>query len=178
MIEVIIDSIRVSLTSPHRVVVLKDSVTERYLAIWIGTAEADAITMELQNVPKPRPLTHDLLKNIIHDLGGRLVNVLINDLRKDTYYARLLIEIDGKQIEVDSRPSDAIALAVREKAPMFVADHVMDDAGTKPERDIQYDTDVEDEPETREAPVDEGKLSAWADFVNTLDFEDFDDSED
>ncbi len=171
MIEVVIDSIRVSLMSQHRIVVLRDTNSDRYLPIWIGPFEADAITIELQEMPPPRPMTHDLLKSVIRELGGHVVHILINDLRNDVYYARIVVEIDGKQVEIDSRSSDAIALAVRVKAPIFVADAVMDKGGIEP------DENVEDEimgeggvPENTEG-VDEEKLSAFADFVNSLDLD-------
>jgi len=174
MIEVVIDSIRVSLMSQHRIVVLKDINTDRYLPIWIGPFEADAITVELQEMPSARPLTHDLLKSVIRELGGKVLHVLINDLRNDVYYARLVINLDGKQMEVDSRPSDAIALAVRVKAPIFVADTVMEKASFEPDEDIEQEADTLEE---AEAGVDEGKLSAFADFVNSLDLDDLDESE-
>ncbi|MEO8395627.1 MAG: bifunctional nuclease family protein, partial [Chloroflexota bacterium] len=96
MIEVIIDSIRVSLMSQYRIVILKDTNSDRYLPIWIGPCEADAITTELQEMPPQRPLTHDLLKSMIRELGGKVVNILINDLRHDVYYARIVIDLGGK----------------------------------------------------------------------------------
>lgn len=181
MIEVVIDNIRVSLTSQHRIVVLKDMNTERYLPIWIGPSEADAITLELQDKLPERPLTHDLLKSIIQELGGRVVHVLISNLRNDIYYARIVVEVDGKQVEVDSRSSDAIALGVRVKCPIFVADEVMERAAMKPDKNIETEVlDSEslavetDEPAQK---VDDKKLSAFADFVNSLDL-DLDEDED
>jgi len=185
MIEVVIDSIRVSLMSQHRIVVLKDINQERYLTIWIGGFEADAITVELQEVPTPRPLTHDLLKSTIEEMGGRIQHVFINDLRKDVYYARLVIEVDGKTIEVDSRPSDAIALAVRVKAPIFVAETVMERAAVEPDEDVEKEADFDtallagdlDDASKPKEDVDESKLSAFADFVNSLDLDDLDDKD-
>ncbi len=172
MIEVIIDSIRVSLMSQHRVVVLKDVNSERYLPIWIGPCEAEAITVKLQDMPTPRPLTHDLLKSVIRELGGRVVHILISDLRQDVYYARIVIDVAGEQIEIDSRPSDAIALAVRVSVPIFVADSVMDRAATEPDEDVEKET-----PQEPSSEVDESRLSAFADFVDTLDFDDLEDSD-
>jgi bifunctional DNase/RNase len=171
MIEVIIDSIRVSLMSQHRIVVLKDSAGDRYLPIWIGPCEADAITIELQDMPPQRPLTHDLLKSVIRELGGKVVQIVISDLRNDVYYARIVVDVGGKQMEVDSRPSDAIALAVRAKVPIFVSEAVMDKAAIEP------DEDVEAEGPPREDDVDTGRLSAFQDFVNTLDLDELDDEE-
>lgn len=171
MIEVIIDSIRVSLMSQYRVVILKDTNTDRYLPIWIGPCEADAITIELQEMPPQRPLTHDLLRSTISELGGKVIHILISDLRSDVYYARIVIEVNGKQVEVDSRPSDAIALAVRAKAPIFVADTVMERAAIEPEDDV--------EATQREIPPGEetGRLSAFQDFVDSLDLDDLDDED-
>jgi bifunctional DNase/RNase len=172
MIEVVIDSIRVSLMSQHRIVILKDITSDRYLPIWIGPCEADAITIELQEMPPQRPLTHDLLKNMIRELGGKVVHILINDLRNDVYYARVVVDLGGKQVEIDSRPSDAIALAVRTKAPIFVNDTVMDKGAIEPE------DDVENEIIAQEGEVGEDRLSAFKDFVNSLDLDDLDDEED
>ncbi len=181
MIEVVIDSIRVSLMSQQRIVVLKEVHADRYLTIWIGSFEAEAITVELQEIPSPRPMTHDLLRSTIEQLGGKLAHILINDLRKDVYYAKLVIDVDGKQVEVDSRPSDAIALAVRANAPIFVAESVMARAGFEPEDSIEDAELMDDEPtKTETKPVediDETKLSAFADFVNSLDLDDLDEED-
>jgi uncharacterized protein len=177
MIEVVIDSIRVSLMSQHRIVVLKDMNSERYLPIWIGPFEADAITVELQEVAQARPLTHDLLKSVIREMGGRVVHVLISDLRQDVYYARIVVELNGKQLEVDSRSSDAIALAVRVKAPIYVADSVMSRAAIEPDEDVENELVAGGDEPAAEEEVDERRLSAFADFVNSLDL-DLDEDED
>ncbi|MDZ4768744.1 MAG: bifunctional nuclease family protein [Chloroflexota bacterium] len=171
MIEVIIDTIRVSLVSQYRVVILKDTNSERFLPIWIGPCEADAITMELQEVTPQRPLTHDLLKSVVQELNGKIVHILITDLRQDVYYSRIVIDVDGKQVDVDSRPSDAIALAVRAKVPMFVSDLVMERHAIQPEDDVD-ELLSEDRPE-----ADEERLSAFKDFVNSLDLDDLDDED-
>ena len=104
MVEVVIDSIRVSLTSQHRLVVLKDVNSNRYVPIWIGPFEAEAITIELQEIPPPRPMTHDLIKSIIHELGGRVVHVLISELQNDVYYARIVIDVNGRQLDIADQP--------------------------------------------------------------------------
>lgn len=171
MIEVVIDSIRVSLMSNHRVVVLKEMHSERYLPIWIGPCEAEAITVKLQDVPAPRPLTHDLIRSVIREMGGKVVHIFINDLRQEVYYAKIVIDIAGEQLEVDSRPSDAIALAVRVNVPIFVAETVMDKAATEPDEDVEQEAIGGD-------GADETRLSAFADFVDTLDLDDLEDSED
>ncbi len=172
MIEVVIDSIRVSLTSQYRIVILKDSQSDRYLPIWIGPCEADAITVELQEMPPQRPLTHDLLKSVITEMGGNIVHILITDLRNDVYYARVVVDLAGRQVEIDSRPSDAIALAVRAKVPIFVAEMVMERHGVEPEEDVT---------ESAAGGREEGEppsLSAFADFVNSLDIDEIDDEDD
>lgn len=174
MIEVVIDSIRVSLMSQERIVVLKDINSDKYLPIWIGPCEADAITFELQEQPSKRPLTHDLLKTAIREMGGQVVQILINDLRKDIFYARILVDLGEKQIEIDSRPSDAIALAVRVKAPIFVDERVMREAAITKEIDIENEVTASGD---GDAP-DEDRLSAFADFVDSLDLDDLDDNED
>jgi uncharacterized protein len=176
MVEVIIDSIRVSLMTQHRVVVLKDTNTDRYLPIWIGPFEAEAITVELQEMPQPRPFTHDLIKSVIGELGGKVVHVLINELRNDIFYARLVVEVNGRQVEIDSRPSDAIAVAVRAKSPIFVAEAVMARAGIEPDEDVEQE--IADGEASGKRPVEEGRLSAFADFVNSLDLDDLDKDDD
>jgi bifunctional DNase/RNase len=156
MIEVTVESVRVSLMSQHRVVVLKDKESPRYLPIWIGPFEAEAITIELQGVRVPRPMTHDLLRNVIVQLGARISQVAVTDLKDDTFYACVFLEVNGDQMTVDSRPSDAIALAVRAGASILVADEVMEQAGLEPEPGI----DLEGEEE---------KLAPYRDFVESLD---------
>jgi bifunctional DNase/RNase len=167
MIEVVIDSIRISLVSQHRIVLLREVDSERQLPIWIGPCEADAITIELQDVKVARPLTQDLLKIVIGELGGAVSHVLIKELNESVFHARLFISIDGEKEprEIDCRPSDAIALAVRAKVPIFIAEEVMDVAGVEPEPDLQ---------EAEVAEEDVGNLDAFSDFLDTLDFEDFD----
>ena len=191
MIEVVVDSIRVSLMSQHRLVVLKELHAERYLPIWIGTFEADAITVELQETPPPRPLTHDLLKATIEQMGGQIKHILINDLRNNVYYARIVIEHNGDMVEVDARSSDAIAVAIRGKSPIFVNETVMERAAIEPDEEIEGFLENElseadaadflgefaDEPPTEAAKVDESKLSAFADFLDTLDIDDLDESD-
>lgn len=171
MIEVNIDSIRVSLMSQHRVVVLKEVDAERYLPIWIGPFEADAITLQLQGVEVARPLTHDLLKGVIEKMGAKVSHITVTELKNDTFFARIVMDVKGDSVEIDARPSDAIALAVRAKAPLFVADEVMNNASIKPE--ITIDTIDEEMAET--GPVsaeEEEKLSVFRDFIDELDLDD------
>ena len=129
LLEMVVDSIRVSLMNYQRVVILKEKASHRYLPIWIGPAEADAIAIKLQDVSVPRPLTHDLLRNIVVTLGATVKHVVVNDLQNDTFYARIVLEVDGRSLEIDSRPSDALALAVRVKVPIFAEETVLEKAG-------------------------------------------------
>jgi bifunctional DNase/RNase len=173
MIEVVIDSIRISLVSQYRIVLLREVDSERQLPIWIGPCEAEAITIELQDVKVARPLTQDLLKNVITQLGGTVSHVLIKELNESVFHARLFINIQGEREarEIDCRPSDAIALAVRAKVPIFIAEEVMDVAGVEPEPDLQEEAQAQSE-----EAADVGKLDAFSDFLDTLDFDDFDES--
>ena len=171
MIEVTIDSIRVSLMTQHRVVVLKETDSDRYLPIWIGPFEADAITIQLQGVQVPRPLTHDLLKSFIRELGVKVSHVLVSELRNDTFFARIVVDVDGKSMEIDSRPSDAVALAVRVGAPIFVSEQVMSLASITPEEDITADMEME-ATTSQEAE----SLAAFRDFVESLDLDDLGDN--
>lgn len=170
MIEVTIDSIRVSMMSQHRIVILKDTHSDRYLPIWIGPCEADAITVELQEVEVSRPLTHDLLKSMITEMGAEVEQIVINDLRNDVFYARIVVNLNGRRLEIDSRPSDAIALAVRVRVPIFVEETVMERAANTPEQE------VDSEPQANSDTPDD-RLSIFKDFVDTLDLDDLDDSE-
>ncbi len=191
MIEMTIDSIRVSLMNYQRVVILKELLPEaedeskedmarRYLPIWIGAAEADAIAVKLQGVNVPRPLTHDLLHSVIDTLGATIKSIIVSDLKNDTFYAKIILNVDGGQMEVDCRPSDALALAVRTDAPIYAEETVLDKAG------ILLDKET-GKPILEEGEVGEGaskgkkvseeemkKMSAFYDFINTLDLEDFD----
>ncbi len=168
MIEVVIDSIRISLISQHRIVMLRDIDGERRLPIWIGPCEAEAITIELQDVEIARPVTHDLLKNVIEELGGTVSHILINELRDQVFYAGLFVDVQGEMTEIDCRPSDAIAVAVRAKVPIFVDEQVIDEAGIMPEPEVNEEEISGEESE---------KLDAFKDFVDTLDFDDFEGDE-
>ncbi|MBN1955219.1 MAG: bifunctional nuclease family protein [Anaerolineae bacterium] len=136
MIEVKIAGIQVSLTSQHRVVLLKEIDADRYLPIWIGPFEAEAINFKLQQIETPRPMTHDLLKNIIETLGGAVQYIVVSGLHDNTFYARIVVDSNGQEIEIDARPSDSIALAVRVQAPIYVDEQVMDQVGIVPEQDL------------------------------------------
>ncbi len=168
VIEVFVESIRVNMTNYRRVVMLKEKTAPRYLPIWIGHFEADAIAIPMQNVPVSRPLTHDLLKGIIEQLGGKLTQVVISELADETFYAKLVVDANGRHVEVDARPSDAIALAIRTKVPIYVAESVFDQAGM-----VFESEEAEAEGEAEESTeVDEEKLSVFKQFIETLDIDD------
>lgn len=159
MIEVTIATIQVSLISQNRIVVLKEVEAERYLPIWIGPFEAEAITIHLQETETPRPLTHDLIGNLLDALGARLRYVAVISLVENIFYARLVLDIKGLTVEVDSRPSDAIAIAVRKEVPIYVDESVMEVAGIVPE------------PNLEEESVADQNLGAFRRFLDTLNLD-------
>ncbi|MCB0155241.1 MAG: bifunctional nuclease family protein, partial [Anaerolineae bacterium] len=137
---------------------------------WIGPFEADAITIQLQGVEVQRPLTHDLLKSIIEEMGATVSHVIVSELKNDTFYARIVMDVDGNSLEIDARPSDAIALSVRVNAPLFVNDEVMELASITPEVGLD-ELDVEDVSEPV-SPEEEERLSIFREFINDLDLDD------
>ena len=178
MIEMAIDSIRVSLMNYQRVVILKEKMAERYLPIWIGPAEADAIAVKLQGVTVPRPLTHDLLRSVIDTLGVTINSIIVSDLKNDTFYAKVVLNVDGGQVEIDSRPSDALALAVRAEVPIYAEETVLDKAGILLDKETGKPISEAGEKGragSKKVSEDELKrMSAFRDFIDTLDFDDFD----
>lgn len=176
MREMSIESIRLSMVNFQRVVILREKESDRYLPIWIGPAEADAIAVRLQDVSVARPLTHDLLRSMIEQLGGRVAYIVVNDLSNDTFFARIVLDVNGETMEVDSRPSDAIALAVRVEVPIFAEEEVLDRAGVVLDEEGQ--PHPAGEGEARGGPVDPAeleRLGAFKDFIEGLDLSDFDD---
>ena len=161
MIGLDVYSVLYSLLSRYRIVLLKEASGERFLPIWIGQHEAEAIAMHLQKTSLPRPLTHDLLLNTIRELGGIIQYIVVNDLSNDTFYARIAIEQDGKLQLVDARPSDAIALAVRASVPIYAEESVMEKASIVSSPEIVVATQQPDD-----------NLDVFRDFVNTLDPDD------
>ena len=153
----------------HQTILLKEVEGDRIFPIIIGIFEATSIDRRVKKMPSPRPLTHDLLKSMISQLGAEVVQVVINELRNDVYYARIVLDQNGRRLEVDSRPSDAIALAVRVHVPIYVDESVMEKAGGTPEEE------VDGEPTSTETPDE--RLSIFKDFVDTLDLDDLDDNE-
>jgi bifunctional DNase/RNase len=148
--ELTVESVRVHMLSSQHVVILRDTGHDRYLPIWIGPWEANAIAMRLQGVTPERPMTHDLFSQTLSELGVTVKRIIVSDLAEDTFRARLMLEVDGRDLDLDARPSDAIALAVRVGVPIFATDAVMDRAGVVPEG------------------AEEEKLSVFREFVNSL----------
>jgi len=125
-IEAELSRIIINETSEQQIIVLKEREGERSFPIVIGIVEIFAIDRRLKGIAPPRPMTHDLLGSVIENLGARIERIVINDLRNHTFYAKLVLSLNGRIIEVDSRPSDAIALGVATKTPIFVAEHVFE----------------------------------------------------
>jgi bifunctional DNase/RNase len=185
MIEVVIDSIRVSLMSQQRIVILREIGAERYLPIWIGVYEAEAITISLQEVEVARPLTHDLLKNVFNVFNARILRVEVSALKDDTFYGNIVAEVNGHIVNIDSRPSDALNLAVRAHVPILVARSVMDVAGVVPEKDLQQElpsslpsTQKSTKPTVEESTESDERLSIFEDFLEKLDLDDSSEQDD
>jgi bifunctional DNase/RNase len=159
LIEMVVESVRVHMLSSQHVVILKEHERDRYLPIWIGPGEANAIAMRLQGLSAERPLTHDLLVSVLGALNAKLSRAVVTHVSDGTFHARLYLEMaDGNETEVDSRTSDAIALAVRTGSTIYVDERVLDEAGVEPEHDEREGETEGDE-----------RLAVFRDFVNSLD---------
>lgn len=166
LIEVNVDSIRVHLPTGQHVVILKEKEADRYLPIWIGPFEANAIAMKIQGMTPDRPVTHDLMASTFGELGIAVSKIIVTSLTEEVFFARLHLRQNGRELDVDSRPSDAIALAVRFGCPIFVATDVLDRAGVIPEKD---------ETEEAQEKLDEDRLAVFRDLVNSLNLPDLPD---
>jgi bifunctional DNase/RNase len=129
-IEMTIKGLMVDPITNMPIVILRDKEGQRVLPIWVGIFEANAIALQIENIPTPRPMTHDLLRNVIHDLKASVKKVVVCDLQENTFYALIYLSMNGDTLAIDARPSDAIALALRTRAPIFVEDSVIDHAKT------------------------------------------------
>ncbi len=183
MVEVVIDSVRVSLTNQQRIVVLREVNSERYLSIWIGPYEAEAITIALQEIEVARPQTHDLLKNMMNQLNAKLLRVEVVNLKEDVFFGNLVVEFSGQTLNIDSRPSDALALAVRAHVPILISKDVMEAAGLVPDQDLQQQQQQQEPPAplapttpNPPSPAEEAdaehRLSVFEDFLQNLDMDD------
>ncbi|MCJ7734721.1 MAG: bifunctional nuclease family protein [Anaerolineales bacterium] len=160
MIEVAIDSIRVSMMSQQRVVILRELTSDRYLPIMVGIYEAEHLTLALQDVEVSRPLTYDLFVNILDTLGAELIHVEIIALKDETYFGNIALTINGTLHSIDSRPSDAMNLAIRLQVPIFVAEEVMDEAGLIPEDDLSESLPDEE--------MDTERLSVFENYLDQI----------
>ncbi len=188
MLEMTIESIRVGLMNPkltlhnsQYVVMLKEKEAERYLPIFIGPAEANAIAIKLRGEALPRPLTHDLLRNIVEMLGASVDSIRISDLMNDTFYAKIVLNVEDGQMEIDARPSDALALAVRVEVPIYAEESVLEKAGISLEKVEEAERATAEEKEAggegkgkKTSEEELKRLSAFSDFIDGLDLEDFD----
>jgi bifunctional DNase/RNase len=173
LVEMVVESVRVHMPSSRHVVILKEADRERYLPIWIGPWEASAIAMRLQGLTPERPLTHDLFASALDELGVRIHQVIISDLAEETFHARLFLEQNGHTLEIDSRPSDALALAVRAGVRIYAAESVLESAGLGPEGAPGDETEAAEagtgRPEQTGEWLAEEKLGMFRDFINSLD---------
>ena len=174
MIEMTVDSIRMSPMNYQRVVLLREKEAERYLPIWIGPAEADSIAVKLHDVTVPRPLTHDLLRSVIDTLGATVTSIVVCDLRNDTFFAKIILSVNGEALEVDSRPSDAIALAVRVNVPIYAEESVLDKAGIVLDKESGKLIPFGREGKEKISDEELKRLSPFTDFIDTLNLEDLD----
>jgi bifunctional DNase/RNase len=181
MIEATVESIRVSLVTQNRVVILKEVHGNRHLPIWIGSYEAEAIALELQGVTPTRPLPYDLMRAMLEELGATIDHIVIADLNDQVYYASIILSIGDRTVQLDARPSDAIALAVRTDARVLIEDAVMDNAAVSLDDDGEPITDDSgsqgaDVMSNFDPGSDAGsdELGIFRDFINSLDLDDFD----
>ena len=177
MVEVVIDSIRVSLMSQQRIVILREVDQDRYLAIWVGIYEAEHLTVALQDVEHSRPLTYDLFGNFIKSLNARILQVEVVALKKETFYGNIVVEVNGEILNIDSRPSDAINLAARANVPILVAREVMDTAGIIPEDDEVSDEAEYVDEDDPSSEAGEERLSVFEDFLEQLNLDDEEDED-
>jgi len=142
------------------IIILRDEEDKRSLPIWVGIFEANAIALELEKIPTPRPLTHDLIKNILETIEARLLKIVVTDLRENTFFAELHLQVGDGEVTVDSRPSDAIALALRAAAPIYVAEEVVRKAKS-------LEVTKESEPVKADDPE---RLREWLENIKPEDF--------
>ncbi len=142
MQEMVIYGVSYDMVGKQPIVLLKTADGKRFLPIWIGPNEASAIMTKLQGGEPPRPMTHDLLSSVVEELGGAVVRIAVTELRENTFYALITLRCNGREVEIDSRPSDAIALAVRVDAPIFAADEVINESA------IEFEGEAETSEET------------------------------
>ena len=161
MQEMVIYGVSFDLVGKQPIVLLKTADGNKFLPIWIGHPEAAAILMKLQSQAPPRPMTHDLMSELLEQLEAQVVRITVTELRENTFYAQITVTLDGREIEVDSRPSDAIALAIRAEAPIFAADRVIEESA------------IEFEGEDVDQEVLEAEVAKFKNFLDEVTPEDF-----
>ena len=173
----VVDSIRVNTQNYQRVLILKEKSADRSIPIWIGSSEAEAITLKIQGVTRPRPLSHDLIFSIISALTASIDYVILTNLKGETFFAKIVLNAGGKAIEVDSRPTDAIALAVKAGVPIYAEETLLDESGLVLDPETGRPLDGLEQAEGANKKIvseDELKrLSAFKDFIDKTDLEDF-----
>jgi bifunctional DNase/RNase len=157
----VIYGVSFDLVGKQPIVLLKTAEGNKFLPIWIGHPEAAAILMKLQSQAPPRPMTHDLMSELLEQLEAQVVRITVTELRENTFYAQITVQLDGREIEVDSRPSDAIALAIRAEAPIFAADRVIEESA------------IEFEGEDVDQEVLEAEVAKFKNFLDEVTPEDF-----
>lgn len=165
MIEASIEAVRINVVTDDHLVILREINGSRLLPIWIGPYEAQAIALEIKGTGLGRPLTHDLLRDVIGQMGGSIERIVVSDIREKIFYATIIIEMDGRRVNVDSRPSDALALAVRTHSPIYIEDAVIEQAGIPV---------VDETPEAEEPAeaIDPERLTVFREFINNMDVDD------
>ena len=151
LIEMSIKGLMVDPITNMPIVILKDKMGERILRIWVGLFEANAIALQIENVTTPRPMTHDLLRNIITDLDGRVAPIVVSELKDNTFFAVIHLTVRGERVAVDARPSDAIALALRTRSPILVEESVVDSA-----KNVEVFSE----------PMDNARLQKWLESLD------------
>ena len=171
LIEMAVDSIRVHMPTHQHVVILKEKEAERYLPIWIGIHEANAIALKITGITPERPITHDLLVNVLGAVDVTVDRIVVTSLSNDVFFARIMARLDGRALDIDARPSDAIAVAVRVGAPIFVAGEVLDKAGVLPENEKEG----EEGGTAETSEEDDEKLAIFREMINQMDLPDLGD---
>lgn len=172
LIEMAVDSIRVHMPTHQHVVILKEKEAERYLPIWIGIHEANAIALKITGITPERPITHDLLVNVLGAVEVTVHRVVVTSLSNEVFYARISASQNGRDLDIDARPSDAIAVAVRVGAPIFVAGEVLDKAGVLPENEKEGEEGALGEA----SEEDDEKLAIFREMINQMDLPDLGDA--
>ena len=171
-IEMTIKGLMVDPITNSPIVILRDKEGQKVLPIWVGIFEANAIALQIENISTPRPMTHDLLRNVIEDLKASVQKIVVCDLQENTFYALIYLRLNGDTLAIDARPSDAIALAVRVRVPIYAEESVLERAGVLLDQEEASGPATEERTEVK--PEELERMSAFRDFIDSLDLDDFD----